>query len=350
MSQLIAQQTASSNQNGNSISLQQVEGAQALIALQQQNSISGINHNIERMHGNSISTSMSNINSIDSGRGLITSNGVRLMSSQGSHGSKRAKYENQLVSQHNQLPPFSAANSVRTERSSNSPQLNIPSLNDKNHQNNQNTQNNQNSSQSQSQNNAEDFSAPTYIDKQQKSGEISSFIHKINKMIELAETDQQYWTTDKKYALIHWNEDGRHFIIHEPDVFTRKLIPTHFRHQKLPSFIRQLNQYGFKKLNRMEHDNFMKYKSEYFEYYHEFFNRDKPEDWHKVKRRRNEPMGHGGSSEGIQGGASQFSEKKISEAYMAGINAGRVEAANQQIQSTERVWNEWELFCENVLL
>merc|ERR1712226_1787047 len=191
------------------------------------------------------------------------------------------------------------------DRSSNSPQLNIPSLSDAKYSEQNNNSQNENT----------DFSAPTYIDKQQKTGEISSFIHKINKMIELAEHDHQYWSSDNKYPLIHWNEDGRHFIIHEPDVFTRKLIPTHFRHQKLPSFIRQLNQYGFKKLNRMEHDNFMKYKSEYFEYFHEFFHRDNPGDWFKVKRRRNE------AQESSQ--TQSISKEKISEAYIAGITAGQ---------------------------
>ena len=285
MRQLIAQQTQGNVAN---ISLQQVEGAQALIALQQQHSL---------QMGNNSTTAASI-------RTTQTSTNSNL--------SKKAKYEISLN------PPFSTQNSQLTDRS-NSPQLNIPDSKE-------------NSQQSLSQ--VSDFSAPTYIDKQQKSGEISSFIHKINKMIELAEKDEQYWSTDKKYPLIHWNEDGRHFIIHEPDVFTRKLIPTHFRHQKLPSFIRQLNQYGFKKLNRMEHDNFMKYKSEYFEYYHEFFNRDRPEDWHKVKRRRNENnMNNGGGSENL----NNLSEKKISEAYLAGIQEGRVKAANQQVNATEKL-------------
>ena len=58
-------------------------------------------------------------------------------------------------------------------------------------------------------------------------------------------------TNDK---LVSWSFSGNSFIIHDPAKFAKQVLPNYFKHQRVDSFIRQLNMYGFRKVWYM---NFM---------------------------------------------------------------------------------------------
>ncbi|XP_048497077.1 heat shock factor protein HSF24 isoform X2 [Beta vulgaris subsp. vulgaris] len=46
--------------------------------------------------------------------------------------------------------------------------------------------------------------------------------------------------------IISWNDDGSSFILWQPAKFARDLLPKYFKHNNFPSFVRQLNIYGFR--------------------------------------------------------------------------------------------------------
>ena len=65
-------------------------------------------------------------------------------------------------------------------------------------------------------------------------------------MIIYAETYEMINTCDPNVA--SWTQDGTMFVIKEQDIFANEVIPKFFEHNKFTSFARQLNFYGFRKM------------------------------------------------------------------------------------------------------
>lgn len=49
---------------------------------------------------------------------------------------------------------------------------------------------------------------------------------------------------------VSWVADGKSFVIHDPDTFTRKVVPKYFKPTKFSSFTRKLYRWGFRQVNR----------------------------------------------------------------------------------------------------
>lgn len=74
---------------------------------------------------------------------------------------------------------------------------------------------------------------------------------------------------DKSYhKIIGWDPDGLAFSIHDPVIFTEVVLPKHFKHNNLFSFIRQLNLYDFHKQRFRGHNQ---------NYENKNFQRNRPE-------------------------------------------------------------------------
>jgi hypothetical protein len=52
--------------------------------------------------------------------------------------------------------------------------------------------------------------------------------------------------------LIIWSETGNSFIIKKPQEFAKEILPRFFKHNNLASFVRQLNLYGFHKIQHLQ--------------------------------------------------------------------------------------------------
>ncbi|BAT72706.1 hypothetical protein LR48_Vigan325s004600 [Vigna angularis] len=71
------------------------------------------------------------------------------------------------------------------------------------------------------------------------SGAVPPFLKKCYDMVEDRNTD----------SVIRWSDGGDSFVISDTTQFSVTLLPTYFKHNNFSSFIRQLNIYGFRKID-----------------------------------------------------------------------------------------------------
>ncbi|KAA8527898.1 hypothetical protein F0562_035233 [Nyssa sinensis] len=71
------------------------------------------------------------------------------------------------------------------------------------------------------------------------SGGPAPFLLKTYDMIEDSSTDK----------IVSWSSSKNSFVVWNPPEFARVLLPTYFKHNNFSSFIRQLNTYGFRKID-----------------------------------------------------------------------------------------------------
>lgn len=84
--------------------------------------------------------------------------------------------------------------------------------------------------------------------------------------------------------LISWGKDGTSFVVKNPHLFAQTCLPENFKHRNMPSFIRVLNMYGFKKVLN-PHQGSLKCDSDELEFAHESFRRGRQDLLNLIKRK-----------------------------------------------------------------
>ncbi|KAI8078504.1 HSF-type DNA-binding-domain-containing protein [Thamnidium elegans] len=109
----------------------------------------------------------------------------------------------------------------------------------------------------------------------QKSAHANTFVHKLYNMV----VDNQF------QHLIAWNYTGASFIVCNIMEFARDVLPKHFKHNNFSSFVRQLNMYGFHKVNKSPRGHRTLAENQIWEFSHSKFLRDRPDLLDDIKRK-----------------------------------------------------------------
>ena len=128
-------------------------------------------------------------------------------------------------------------------------------------------------------------------------------------------------TDDSNDDVIAWNANGKTFTVYKPDVLEEEYLPKAFKHSNFASFLRQLNNYGFRKCH-----------SDAYEFGVQGFERGKPELLTTLKRHdsskgrkgapRKKTAGGGGGDGGGRGGANRLAITGGNESLELGAYGG----------------------------
>jgi hypothetical protein len=101
------------------------------------------------------------------------------------------------------------------------------------------------------------------------------FLKKLAKMIETCDPD-----------ICSWADDGDMFVVKNPDRFAEDIIPQYFDHNKFSSFARQLNFYGFRKIQTrpLRNDDFDRATAKWVTFHNENFKRGRLDLLQKIQR------------------------------------------------------------------
>ncbi|XP_018118705.1 heat shock factor protein 2 [Xenopus laevis] len=84
---------------------------------------------------------------------------------------------------------------------------------------------------------------------------------------------------------ITWSQDGNSFIVVDEESFAKDILPKHFKHSNMASFVRQLNWYGFHKVVNEEPGVVKQEKYCSGRYQHAFFKQGHEDLLSKIKRK-----------------------------------------------------------------
>ncbi|CAO3613702.1 unnamed protein product [Cunninghamella blakesleeana] len=113
-----------------------------------------------------------------------------------------------------------------------------------------------------------------------KSSNSNTFVHKLYNMV----LDDQY------QHLIAWSYTGSSFIVCNIMEFSRDVLPKHFKHNNFSSFVRQLNMYGFHKVNKSPRGHRTLAENQIWEFSHPKFLRGRSELLDEIKRKTMESV------------------------------------------------------------
>ncbi|THH20073.1 hypothetical protein EUX98_g8652, partial [Antrodiella citrinella] len=133
------------------------------------------------------------------------------------------------------------------------------------------------------------------LDSQMSSSNLSSMNSSVNVLGKPLGTNNfvtklyQMINDPKSAQFISWTELGTSFVVSNVGEFSRTILGSHFKHNNFSSFVRQLNMYGFHKINRTPRAQRTSADVQTWEFSHHKFLRGRPDLLEEIKRKALEP-------------------------------------------------------------
>lgn len=164
-----------------------------------------------------------------------------------------------------------------------------------------------------------------YTDKEKVT--VPLFLQKTYKMIDTCEP-----------SIACWTEDGEMFVVKNPTIFARDVIPQYFDHSKFTSFARQLNFYGFRKMQikPLRNDDFDQETSKHVTFHNEKFKRGRHDLLSQIQRSTK-----GGAATANQEQQAEIQELKGKVDYLQSLV---YELHNRMQDMEDHHQRQWEAF------
>ncbi|POR34897.1 Transcription factor SKN7 [Tolypocladium paradoxum] len=107
----------------------------------------------------------------------------------------------------------------------------------------------------------------------------SEFVRKLFRMLE----------DPSHQDVARWGKDGDTFVVVEGEKFTRSILPKHFKHSNMSSFIRQLNKYDFHKVKPSSDTELSNPNGNILEFKHPYFRADSKDGLDNIRRKAPAP-------------------------------------------------------------
>lgn len=120
--------------------------------------------------------------------------------------------------------------------------------------------------------------APPYVKKLPPYKTRPAFVNKIWSMI-----------NDKSNSeLIQWAPDGKSFVVMNRERFVHEVLPKYFKHSNFASFVRQLNMYGWHKVQDVKSGSIQNSSDDKWQFENEYFRREREDLLENIVRQKSQ--------------------------------------------------------------
>lgn len=116
--------------------------------------------------------------------------------------------------------------------------------------------------------------------------------------------------------LIRWAEDGKSFVVVNREEFVHQVLPKYFKHSNFASFVRQLNMYGWHKVQDVKSGSIQNSSDDKWQFENEFFIRGREDLLQYIVRQRPANQARLNAPNDSGSGANGNGEMNLSEYHL----------------------------------